>query len=627
MRSNDAIGTINANVNFSNDFNIEEKIVKVIIESGYSLDEIDYGINWAYIDSNLSINILPILGFVFMIAFSGYLMISNVFYISVAKDVSFYGLLKTIGTTPSQIRRIIRYQAFRLCVVGIPIGVIMGTFVGAILVPKVFSVISVDVVNIAIHPFIFIISSLFSVVTVLISIIKPSKIAAHISPIEALRSSDNLQRTSKNNTRPFGLMRMAKENIVRNKKKTLLVTISLSLGLIILNTTFSLVNSFDMDRFLGGMIGSDFVVGHDSNFNYNLFYKDQKTLDHDFFNSLFDQQGIEAVANIYFAEPYGTVDLSLSRVITEAIEKLGYTGDELRAMKDQLNMNKHLIHIYGLDDGAFSRLNIFQGALDLEKLKTGQYVIAEPFDYEENIKYYEIGDKVWLPNDGGVEKEYEVLAIADIPYNISIKHGHALTPSFYLPSEVFLSQIESKTPMLSTIDTSEDAIHQVEAFLESYSKNIDINMSYQSKSTISAEYQNTQRTFKTVGVSLSILIALVGIMNFINTVITSIHARKLELAMMQSIGMTTRQTRIMLMFEGLIIIGFTLLVTLTIGSFVSFIGLKSLVSQSSVMSFYYTVMPSLICTPALILISVLVSHMSQKSISKDSIVERLRAIA
>ncbi|MDW7660203.1 MAG: FtsX-like permease family protein [Bacillota bacterium] len=624
---NDAIGTINANVNFSNDYNIEEKIVKVIIESGYSLDEIDYGINWAYIDSNQSINIFPILGFVFMIALSGYLMISNVFYISVAKDVNFFGLLKTIGTTPSQIRRIIRFQAIRLCVVGIPIGVIIGTFVGAFLVPKVFSVISVDVVNVEIHPIIFIISSIFSIATVLISIVKPSRIAAHISPIEALRSSDNIQRNNKKNTRPFSLMRMAIENILRNKKKTLLVTISLSLGLIILNTTFSLANSFDMDKFLSSMIDSDFVVGHDSNFNSNSFYTDQKTLDRDFFDSLFEQQGIETVSKIHFAEPYGTVDPSLSSVITEANEKLGFTEDRLQAMKDQLNSNKHPLHIYGLDDGSLSRLSILQGELDMEKLKTGQYVIAEPFDSEKNILYYNIGDKVWLPNAEGVEEEYEVLAIADIPYNISIKHWHSITPAFYLPSEVFLSQIENKTPMLITIDVNEQSIQRMEAFLESYSKTIDLNMSYQSKASISAEYENTQRTYQTVGVSLSILIALVGIMNFINTIITSIHARKLELAMMQSIGMTTRQTRIMLMLEGLIIIGFALLVTLTIGSIISFSGLKSIVSQSSVMSFYFTVTPSLICTPVLLLISVLVSHMSQESISKDSIVERLRAIA
>ncbi len=624
---NDAIGTINANVNFSNDYNIEEKIVKVIIESGYSLNEIDYGINWAYIDSNQSINIFPILGFVFMIALSGYLMISNVFHISVAKDVNFFGLLKTIGTTPSQIRRIIRFQAIRLCVVGIPIGVIIGTLVGALLVPKVFSVISVDVVNVEIHPIIFIISSIFSIATVLISIVKPSRIAAHISPIEALRSSDNLQRNNKKNTRPFSLMRMAIENILRNKKKTLLVTISLSLGLIILNTTFSLANSFDMDRFLSSMIDSDFVVGHDSNFNSNSFYTDQKTLDRDFFDSLFEQKGIEAVSKIHFAEPYGTVDPSLSRVITEANEKLGFTEDRLQAMKDQLNSTKHPLHIYGLDGGALSRLSILQGELDMEKLKTGQYVIAEPFDSEKDILYYGIGDKVLLPNAEGVEKEYEVIAIADIPYNISIKHWHSITPAFYLPSEVFLSQIENKTPMLITIDVNEQSIQRMEAFLESYSKTIDLNMSYQSKASISAEYENTQRTYQTVGVSLSILIALVGIMNFINTVITSIHARKLELAMMQSIGMTTRQTRIMLMLEGLIIIGFALLITLTIGSFISFIGLNSLVSQSSVMSFYFTVTPSLICTPVLLLISVLVSHMSQESISKDSIVERLRAIA
>ena len=74
-----------------------------------------------------------------LIIFTGYLIIYNVFQISVTGDIRFYGLLKTIGTTGRQIRRMIRRQAYLLSLVGIPIGLAGGYFVGAGLVPVVIS--------------------------------------------------------------------------------------------------------------------------------------------------------------------------------------------------------------------------------------------------------------------------------------------------------------------------------------------------------------------------------------------------------------------------------------------------------------------------------------------------------
>lgn len=62
-----------------------------------------------------------------IIVFSGYLLIYNVMYISVTKDIRFYGMLKTIGTAPKQIKKIVKMQAFRLSVIGILVGILLGT--------------------------------------------------------------------------------------------------------------------------------------------------------------------------------------------------------------------------------------------------------------------------------------------------------------------------------------------------------------------------------------------------------------------------------------------------------------------------------------------------------------------
>ena len=70
-----------------------------------------------------------------IIVFSGYLLIYNVLYISITKDIRFYGMLKTVGTTPKQIRKMVRLQAFSLAGIGIPIGMGLGTAASFVAVP------------------------------------------------------------------------------------------------------------------------------------------------------------------------------------------------------------------------------------------------------------------------------------------------------------------------------------------------------------------------------------------------------------------------------------------------------------------------------------------------------------
>ena len=100
------------------------------------------GVNWGYTTAQAgermdAETLLAIIAFLALVIFTGYLIIYNIFQISVTGDIRFYGLLKTIGVTPAQLRRMIRQQAFLLCVAGIPVGLLTGYGVGAVLTPVV----------------------------------------------------------------------------------------------------------------------------------------------------------------------------------------------------------------------------------------------------------------------------------------------------------------------------------------------------------------------------------------------------------------------------------------------------------------------------------------------------------
>ena len=124
-------------VMFSNSFNIQKKLDQVITESGYSIKETDENYiakqrNWAYVSDEADADPMTmgaVAGGLLLILLTGYLIIYNIFRISIMKDIRYYGLLKTIGTTGRQIKRIIRRQALKLSLIGIPVGLLAGFFV------------------------------------------------------------------------------------------------------------------------------------------------------------------------------------------------------------------------------------------------------------------------------------------------------------------------------------------------------------------------------------------------------------------------------------------------------------------------------------------------------------------
>lgn len=627
----EGINTINPSFNFSNSRNIEEKIIKVIEDSGYSVEDIAYGVNWAYV-GNVNYDAGTILGFVgviLIIVFCGYLIISNVFLISITKDIRFYGMLKTIGTTAKQLKYLIRRQAILLSGIGVPLGLVCGYFVGRKVVPVVLGVLNTNVIKIALNPMIFIIAALFSIITVFISISKPSKIAAKISPIEAMRSSEGPSKKSKKNvktrksTKGSNVYQMAISNLGRNKKKTALVTISLSLGLIILNSAYTLANGFDVEKYLENSINSDFAIGDISNFNVHIDYVDQDTLSPEFYNSLKSKTGIEELSNIYFTENQGPKDIRMDRVIEEAPKVFpNITEDEISRMKYQNKLDDLLFHTYGLDDNVFDKLELLDGEIDLNKMKTGDYIIVGTFDEEGLLNYYNIGDKVKLSQKDKSIKEYEVMAIALLPYPMQVKHSHPLTPSVFLPSENFIEDIEEKSPMLLALDVEDSKEKEFEIFLEEFEEQND-SFAFNSRARLIAECEGFQESYRTVGLVVSILIAFIGIMNFVNTTITSIISRKVEIAMLQSIGMTNKQMKTMLALEGLCYTALTAIFVLSIGSVVGYTLLNALMG-GSYFTINVTVIPSLICLPILAIISAAVPLVSQKVLTKNSIVERLR---
>jgi putative ABC transport system permease protein len=127
-----------------------------------------------------------------------------------------------------------------------------------------------------------------------------------------------------------------------------------------------------------------------------------------------------------------------------------------------------------------------------------------------------------------------------------------------------------------------------------------------------------------IGGTLSLIIGLIGILNFVNAILTSILTRRQEFAMLQSIGMTKKQLRGMLIYEGLYYVLGTALFSILLGIIFSISIVKPLSSMMWFLSYHFIIWPLLALLPLLLLLGIIIPVAVYSMNDKQSIVERLR---
>ncbi|MDD3206275.1 MAG: ABC transporter permease [Lachnospiraceae bacterium] len=547
-------GAINAYIMFSNSMNLQAKLDKLLMQSGFSSVETDdnyvnSNVNWSYLSTNFGMDAGTLMGLgcgLLLIILTGYLIIYNIFQISIVRDIRFYGLLKTIGTTASHIRYIIRRQAMILSTIGIPIGLVFGYYSGKALVPLLMNNTNYagSAISVSPNPIIFIGSALFALVTEIISIRKPGRIAGRVSPIEAVRYTecDQPKRGLKKSVNGAKMTRMALSNLGRNKKRTVLVMISLSLSLVLLNTVITLSGSIDMDKFLSKFSDTDFLIAHADYFN-NDFYGVENEVSEQMISAVEALDGFEKGGRLYGGR-----------------ENLFYATDKSNTQNyNKDDYGNFYSAVYGLEKLPMERLELIDGEIDITKLEGGNYIL-EGVNLDDNGRVktetakYRVGDRVtlynWYAPDASnpdvqeyTRHEYTILGHVAVKTYINsdrVKWDY----TFYLPADIYKTLV-NKPAVMSYAFNVEDGSKEAaaELFLKEYTTSVEPMMNYDSKSTTVESFIGMQNTVLLVGGALGGIIGLIGILNFINAVFTSIVARRKEFAMLQSIGMTRKQLK------------------------------------------------------------------------------------
>lgn len=572
----------------------------------------------------------------FIIITSGYLLIYNVMYISITKDIRFYGMLKTIGTSPSQIKNIVKHQAARLSVVGIPTGIILGVIISFIAVPFALRITgSSDGIqrmpqDISFNPFIYIGTILFAVFTVFASCRKPSKLAGKIAPVEALKynGTNTVKYKAKKGTDGGKLYKMAYRNVFREKKRALLVFASLFMGTIAFLSVDTFLGSMKLDNYVNFYLPNDCTIYTDSTSDEINSRKEAENLVEKIKN-------IDGIKSIQTSRSANTVFEFDEELFKPFLENFAADEEELKELIDYYkntkdNSKKYQSPVVCVSSDMIKLYNTkARQKIDIDKFEKGEICLLGFVNTKEQADYI-LGKKITLKDiESGRKKTFEIGSCPTTKDTYGINIGYywqkAGAPEIVLISDTALNEFCDNANIDNIII---DCHPEAESFVTSQIKelvksNISV-LAVDIKSELMSEFTSSMSAMNILGGGISTVLILIGIINFINVMLTGVYTRKTEISVLESVGMTKKQVGKMLVLEGVYYGLITIVLILTAGNAIIYkiADLTQKVIEYAV--FHYPVVLMFIIMAVIMAICMVTPIIVYRTISKESIIERLR---
>lgn len=600
--------------------------------------------------SNGSVYAMIIL-LVFFIIGSGYLLIYNVLYISISKDTRFYGLIKTLGTTEKQIKTLVKRQAVTFACIGIPIGVILAGALSFGIVPIILenafdSGKSIIDAEMFFHPSIFILSIIFSALTVWISCNAPAKAASKISPIEALRYQNFASTKTKirSSTNGGKLHVMAYHNVFRDKKRAFLVFMSLFMGITMILGVNGIIGSMKVENFI------------DKYMDYNFEYTDIQFEQPEQPNkevSQFDEQFVEQIKQIDGVKKVDIqktvwAGIDFDEVALEGFMKIRYEDSRYKTegqsyqemvadLKEYANAGDYGCYITTLDDKALEEYNAKHPntSIDIEAFNRGETAIAG-MDTEYNAPNTAlVGKTLSLTADSSDDKATDFLIdgsfyFEDYENNLSEGIGRRkdihIVPEIIYVSEAGMERL-TKTPIISAIGVDIKDMNQVEQ-IDSELQALNGTLtkqewSYKSPIGMMEEYNQVTYSMNLMGNGAAVLLIVIGLINFINVMLTGVVARKNEFAVMKSIGTSKKQIQKILTLEGGIYALVTTVLIMTLGNAFLLLVADAVPHMADYAKFEYPFALVICLIFAIFIICLSVPAIVYRAVSKETVIERL----
>lgn len=464
--------------------------------------------------SNFLIMVTGLCAMLLMIFASGYLFIYNTMYISISKDIRYYGQLKTIGMTSVQLKRMVYRQAIWNAAAGIPLGLLASVAIAKIVIPQLLHIANPTISAgevVSVRLWVFLLGGGFAFLTNLISCKKPAKMVGDCSPIEAIRFAAGSGKRKKRKRENGGICSMAVQNMFRDTKQAVIIFISFMIAILIFMVVNIVIRENDARHIL------------DETYTYDIQFKNETTLDEN-------------------RKQLITMDKISQIEAIEGVISVDKKGFEI--------MNQKLGNILNQDD-----------------FEQGKTAVA--------LKYFTEGDngitgktvQFYFPGESKMHR-----------ITIAAVGGNGVNPAFFAGGSVpdlIVSEAYAKK-IRGELFTELINVEYEEAYAKETEQKVravfgeDKEISYDSKLERYSEMKNTEMQVKALGNSAGLIIAVLAVLNYLNTIAASVQNRSREFAALESIGMTTGQIKKMLRAEGAGYAVISILLSLLLGLPVSY---------------------------------------------------------
>ena len=585
----------------------------------FGISEDDMNINKEYLAANYvdPATIPVIVGIMLIVVLAGIITIYSVYYVSMNQRVREFGKLKAIGATKRQLRQIVLREGMGVALFAIPIGLLIGTvavkvvllqFVehakdSNVLITEAYKVVAKGEVQLY-YWWIYLLAIAVTLCTVYLSLMKPMRMAAKVSEIEAMRyqGGSKRQKSSRKGYQFLNIGRLTKRNLAENKKKSTITIVSMAVtGIFVMMVATVLSCANPMESAKSSIVGQ-----------YEI--------------SPIVESGNKEHPEYEWAEVQKNNPLNegLKQQIEEldGVERVDvFTALKVSGGPFEEKIGTEFINGVPEEYAEELKKGITEGNVTYEELKSGDKVILDRalLHWYPDIK---VGDKLKLnihDGDNTFQKEIEVAAIGE--YGTGLTNYNCLIMAKEGAEKLTINNSSSYFQVIADKDYDEALEASLQAIVDGSGR-----LQMRTWKNEYDTWENAIQITRGACYAFIIILAAISIMNLINTMINSVHVRKKELGMMQAIGMSDRQLMKMLQLEGIFYTVGTLIISIGVGSLAGyplFLYAKR-TGMFDISTYHYPVTAAIIIILTLFVIQMLLAIFIAKSVRKDSLIERIR---
>lgn len=525
----------------------------------FGISEDDMNINKEYLAANYvdPATIPVIVGIMLIVVLAGIITIYSVYYVSMNQRVREFGKLKAIGATKRQLRQIVLREGMGVALFAIPIGLLIGTvavkvvllqFVehakdSNVLITEAYKVVAKGEVQLY-YWWIYLLAIAVTLCTVYLSLMKPMRMAAKVSEIEAMRyqGGSKRQKSSRKGYQFLNIGRLTKRNLAENKKKSTITIVSMAVtGIFVMMVATVLSCANPMESAKSSIVGQ-----------YEI--------------SPIVESGNKEHPEYEWAEVQKNNPLNegLKQQIEEldGVERVDvFTALKVSGGPFEEKIGTEFINGVPEEYAEELKKGITEGNVTYEELKSGDKVILDRalLHWYPDIK---VGDKLKLnihDGDNTFQKEIEVAAIGE--YGTGLTNYNCLIMAKEGAEKLTINNSSSYFQVIADKDYDEALEASLQAIVDGSGR-----LQMRTWKNEYDTWENAIQMTRGACYAFIIILAAISIMNLINTMINSVHVRKKELGMMQAIGMSDRQLMKMLQLEGIFYTVGTLIISIGVGS-------------------------------------------------------------